>query len=101
MATTQKKLNKKILVNTFGGKCQICGYEKCMRALSFHHKDPKKKKLEISKFARNSKLTYAQIVELEKCVLLCANCHAEVHTGMHKEIIDEIDEIDLIGEFFD
>jgi len=38
--------------------------------------------------------------ELEKCVLLCSNCHGEVHSGLHKEKLDEIPEVSLVEEVF-
>lgn len=64
-----------------GGKCQICGYKKCSRALSFHHQDPKKKDFGIS--AKGLTRSWVKIQEeIDKCVLLCANCHMEVHEGI-------------------
>ena len=64
-----------------GGKCVICGYNKCPRALSFHHRDPSKKDFGVSDrgITRSWDKTRA---EIDKCVLLCANCHMEVHSGI-------------------
>lgn len=63
-----------------GGKCTICGYDRCQRALEFHHKNPKEKDFSISSMTFNRKeLTQDVIEEVDKCVLLCANCHREVH----------------------
>lgn len=59
-----------------GGACQICGYNKSLVALHFHHRDPSKKDFIIS---RASKSWEAVLAELDKCDLLCANCHAETH----------------------
>ena len=61
-----------------GGKCCRCGYNKCVASLEFHHVDPDKKEAQVSKFfAMNS---WNKIkTELDKCVLLCANCHNELH----------------------
>ena len=61
-----------------GGQCQICGYKKCNRALSFHHKDASKKDfgLSASGLTRSWEKTKA---ELDKCILVCANCHMEIH----------------------
>ncbi len=64
-----------------GGKCQICGYKKCSRALSFHHLDPKKKDFTISAKGLTRSWTKLQ-EEIDKCILLCANCHMEVHEGI-------------------
>ncbi len=64
-----------------GGKCAICGYNKCQRALSFHHKDSSKKEFGLS--ARGLTRSWDKIkAEIEKCVLLCSNCHMEVHDGI-------------------
>jgi hypothetical protein len=63
-----------------GGKCQICGYDKCYAALQFHHLDPDKKDFSIGN-ARSWGFSRIQD-ELDKCLLVCANCHAEIHQGM-------------------
>jgi len=59
------------------GGCAICGYKKCLSALAFHHvggsKVDKVSSLQSISAVRN---------EIDKCVLLCANCHAEVHAGL-------------------
>lgn len=64
-----------------GGKCCMCGYNKSKRALSFHHVDPSKKDFGISfrGFTRSWEKTKA---ELDKCVLVCMNCHMEIHDGI-------------------
>lgn len=65
-----------------GGRCQFCGYEKCNRALTFHHLDPIKKEFN---FAGNHARKWEDIQrELDKCILLCQNCHSEVHAGLIK-----------------
>lgn len=73
----QRKRNKIKYVEYLGGKCSVCGYNKCMEALDFHHKDPTKKEHAICD-GRTRSFEKAKI-ELDKCVLLCANCHREVH----------------------
>ncbi len=64
-----------------GGKCQICGYAKSIRALTFHHRNPSEKDFGLSDrgLTRSWEKTKN---EIKKCVLLCANCHAEVHDGL-------------------
>src|SRR5262245_8614732 len=62
-----------------GGRCQICGYDKCVRALTFHHLDPSHKDFTIGGISKSWNTIQS---ELNKCVLLCANCHAEVHAGL-------------------
>ena len=59
-----------------GGCCSLCGYNKCTSALEFHHIDPSNKEYEIA--AKNKSFENMKS-ELDKCVLLCANCHREAH----------------------
>jgi 5-methylcytosine-specific restriction endonuclease McrA len=64
-----------------GGKCQRCGYDRCLEALEFHHLDSSRKEFGIS--SRGYTRSWREIrEELEKCMLLCANCHREVHAGL-------------------
>ena len=69
--------NKIKAVEYKGGKCVICGYNKCMRSLSFHHRNPKTKDFQWNKM-RSWNLKKIK-KELDKCDLLCNNCHGEVH----------------------
>ena len=76
----RKQVIKEKLVRYLGGKCRICGYKKYVGALDFHHKDPGEKEFRISRcssFERGKR-------EVEKCVLLCSNCHREVEAGVTK-----------------
>lgn len=95
MTISKKRLNKQMLINSFGGKCQICGYDKCLSALDFHHRDPKQKEYNISKIAGKKVLEFYDLQELAKCILLCANCHREVHSGMHDDILQDIPSIEI------
>ena len=69
---------KKKCVEYKGGECEICGYSKYIGALEFHHKDRTKKDLQISK-VRGKTFNDKIKEELDKCQLLCANCHREAH----------------------
>ncbi|MEX0924628.1 MAG: hypothetical protein WDZ82_01665 [Candidatus Paceibacterota bacterium] len=84
MREAVKKRRKKLRQmarDHMGGKCALCGYHKSPRALSFHHKDESKKEFGMS--ARGLTRSWEKIkAEIEKCVLLCANCHMEVHDGV-------------------
>lgn len=72
---------KKECVEYKGGKCIVCGYDKCDRALDFHHLNPEEKDFTIA--SNNTKFRLEQLKpELDKCVLLCRNCHAELHAGL-------------------
>lgn len=85
----ERMLAAKIMfINYKGGQCISCGYNKCIAALEFHHLDPMEKDFEISNYkinTKNVKTLDANIKnELDKCVLLCANCHREIHNGLLK-----------------
>lgn len=67
-------------VYVLGGKCQICGYNKCQQALEFHHINPDEKSFTIQENCNRSWETVNS--EIQKCALLCANCHREVHSGL-------------------
>lgn len=72
---------KEILVAEAGGACCVCGYSRNARALHFHHLDPSRKRLEIN--ARGAALAVERLrAEARKCVLVCANCHAELEAGL-------------------
>lgn len=70
---------KRLLVEYKGGECEKCGYKKCIDALEFHHKDPNEKDFTISgkswSFERLKK-------EADKCILVCSNCHKEIHFNL-------------------
>jgi len=66
------------LIDLFGGACLACGYRRSRRALGFHHVDPSLKELGVSRM----QTWEASLAEARKCVLLCANCHAEVEDGV-------------------
>ena len=69
-----------------GNKCEICGYNKCTDALDFHHINPKIKKFKLSD--RNIPTDWATVqLELDKCILVCANCHRELHSQKKEENI--------------
>ena len=64
---------------TRGGKCIRCGYNKCLKALEFHHVNPSKKDFTISN--DHFKLLEA-VKETKKCILICSNCHKEFHDNL-------------------
>ena len=75
---------KKQLVDSKGGCCEICGYKKNYSALQFHHLDPSQKEKNLdSRKISNSTWEWC-LKEAEKCQLLCANCHAEIHHPQFK-----------------
>jgi hypothetical protein len=72
---------KELIVKAMGNSCQICGYNKCLNGLDLHHIDPSKKEVSFGKIRANPIAIEKIAEELEKCVLLCANCHREIHAG--------------------
>jgi hypothetical protein len=78
---------KKISVDKLGGKCIVCGYNKCLSALEFHHVDPKNKEYNGNEGLMNMNKKFVE-KELDKCVLVCANCHREIHAGLHPHLIE-------------
>jgi transposase len=71
---------KLLLVAEAGGRCVICGYDRCVAALHFHHVDARGKRFHLGMQGATRSLAAVR-VEMAKCALLCANCHAEVEAG--------------------
>ena len=76
--TKRRQKVKQLAIDYKGGKCINCGYNKCAAALQFHHKDPAIKSFDIS-VAGFTRSWQKIKEELDKCDVLCANCHAEEH----------------------
>lgn len=72
-----------MLIEYKGGKCERCGYNKSMRALEFHHLDPSEKDFGISKQINRNIDDLKK--EVDKCILLCSNCHAEIHEELYNK----------------
>jgi hypothetical protein len=68
---------KKRIVKAMGGKCVICGYNKCVASLCLHHRNSMSKEMEATDISIVNMLK-----ELPKTVLVCSNCHAEIHAGI-------------------
>lgn len=80
VAKRRKKIRERAVAHK-GGRCEICGYARCIEALEFHHLDPSKKDFSIS--ADGMTRSWERVFrEIEKCILLCSNCHREVHAGI-------------------
>ena len=75
----ERHRRKEFLVKMLGGKCERCGYNKSIYALSFHHLDPANKHFDISLNGNIMHHWEEVIEEAKKCVLLCLNCHAVEH----------------------
>ena len=68
------------LLYAAGDKCAICGYDKCRTALEFHHLDPNEKDFTLATNANIA--TEKALEEIKKCILVCANCHREIHSDL-------------------
>lgn len=75
------RARKRFLIALTDG-CQFCGYDKCDDNLAFHHVHDKRFGLTIKRFQMSSKNL---VDELRKCVVICHNCHGEVHRGLIPE----------------
>jgi len=62
-----------------GGECTVCGYNKCVDALEFHHLDPDEKDFGIASSGYTRSWEKIR-TELDKCILVCSNCHKEIHS---------------------
>ena len=81
---SRERTDRKVkLVELLGGRCSTCGYDKCVAALEFHHRDPIKKSFELSKVNLLRRWDVV-LAEAEKCDLLCANCHRELEDSLLK-----------------
>ena len=69
-----------ILVAEGGGRCAVCGYARCMLNLHFHHVDPTTKSFDMHMGRGKSLAAFRD--EATKCVLVCANCHGEIESGL-------------------
>lgn len=76
----RKKL-KQMAIEYCGGKCQLCSYSKCLWALEFHHLDSAKKDFSIGSSGITKSWETTKL-ELDKCILVCANCHREIHSKL-------------------
>ncbi len=92
----RRKKTKELAVAYKGGRCFICGYNACIDALEFHHLEAYKKKFGIGKSGYTRRLMKV-FRETDKCVLVCSNCHREIHAGMLQLPRETV--VEKLGEF--
>lgn len=79
--TEFRRKNKQKAIDYKGGCCERCGYSKCNAALEFHHLDPNEKDFGVS--AKGLTRPWEKIkIEIDKCILVCSNCHKEIHNEL-------------------
>jgi len=79
-AQKQRGLSRKLeLAEAAGGQCSVCGYRKNLAALAFHHLDSEDKDFKLDMRSLSNRGLETVLVELDKCILVCHNCHAELH----------------------
>jgi hypothetical protein len=78
--TRRHRKLKQLLVDEAGVCCAVCGYDRVLGNLHFHHVDPAEKAFEIQMGLGKSIAAYRE--EARKCVLVCANCHGEIEAGL-------------------
>lgn len=80
------------LILIMGGKCSVCGYNKNFAALSFHHINPKIKSMNLDCRTLSNNSWPVIMEEAKKCILLCENCHREIH---HPECTINVNDVDI------
>jgi hypothetical protein len=81
--TKRRRKLKAMVVEYRGGSCILCGYSRCTGALDLHHVDESLKEFGLS--LKGMTRSWERIKkEADKCVLVCANCHREIHAGIAK-----------------
>ena len=85
-AVKRKRKNLKLeAIKYKGSKCIKCGYNKCIEALDFHHRDATTKEFGIA--GNGNTIAWNRLkVELDKCDLLCSNCHRETHAEIYSTV---------------
>jgi len=79
--TKRRRKIKEMAIEYKGGKCCKCSYNRCNDVLEFHHLDPSKKDFNISQ--RGHSRSWVRVKkELDKCIMVCSNCHREIHAGL-------------------
>jgi hypothetical protein len=96
-AVQQRREKVRLMAISYkGGRCQICGYDRCNEALEFHHLDPTKKDFGISN--KGYTRSWEKVKEeVDKGILLCANCHREFHAGISQ--LPQVTVVEKLGEF--
>ena len=91
----RQRLKYRIL-KAMGNKCALCGYDKCSSALELHHLNPNEKDFTIG---TNTNISWEKAkTEIQKCILVCSNCHREIHAGLITETLSSSYQSDIADE---
>lgn len=83
--TKRRRKLKELAIEYKGGRCKHCGYHRCHAALEFHHLDPNEKDFGIA--ANGATRSFDKLKkELDKCIMLCSNCHREEHEKLRETL---------------
>lgn len=77
-----RKKARRYLAIAFGGKCTVCGYNKTISALDYHHINPEEKDHLLCIAMRNGYAWSKIVKEARKCTIVCCRCHREIHAGI-------------------
>jgi hypothetical protein len=77
-----RRSTKSRIIESMGGGCVCCGYNRCQSALALHHLDPSQKDFGLGAIRASIKGWKTIVEEIKKCVLVCHNCHCEIHEGL-------------------
>lgn len=83
----RRKMLRTKAIKYAGGKCMICGYDRCVDALDFHHRDEQTKSFGISQNGLTRSWEKVR-KEVDKCILVCANCHREIHSNNMQPLME-------------
>lgn len=98
IATSNYRRRRKAnLIKVCGNKCSLCGYDKLQNALEFHHLNPEEKSYGVSSQGVCHDLE-TDLQEVRKCILVCANCHREIHADFYS--LEELKEKQIFDEKF-
>ena len=93
--TEFRRRRKENLIKVCGCKCALCGYNKVISALEFHHIEPEEKEYGIAEKGTCHDLE-KDLAEVKKCILVCANCHREIHEELYS--VEELKEKQIFNE---
>lgn len=84
IAQQARGLKRKLaLIQQLGGQCAVCGYKKNSSALDLHHVKPQDKSFALDLRSLSNRKQSKIDTEVSKCILLCRNCHSELHNPQH------------------